>query len=89
MVHQSQIDQAGMAPRPPADDAVMSPQGQVDRETQPAVDQGFAVDQWFAGVQRAQFGIVDLGRAPAEPDLVQAHAGADQHREGQRADFGV
>ena len=63
---------------------------QIDREAQPVADhRRAACHQRFRRVKRRQFCIVQHRPPVAEPDLVEPHAGAHQHRERPRADFGV
>ena len=83
-----QINHAGVRFGTVADQRAVS-RAQIDGKAKAVVDHGFAIHQHLIGVQGAQGVVVQHGLTVAEPDLVQAHTGADEDRKRTRADLGV
>ena len=83
-----EVDDTGMRLGAVADE-VAGGGPEVDREAEAVVDDGLDVDELFGFVPGAQIGVREYRLTLPEPDLVQAHAGAHEHREGAGADLGI
>ena len=75
---QVQIDHPGMRLRPVSHQRCAR-QAQIHRKAEPIVDERVAIHQRRLFVQHAQRRIVEPRLALGETDLVQPHAGTDEH----------
>ena len=92
------VDHAGEAPRPIADQAGRRDRREADAQIESVADRGVALDQPDIGMNLAQApvahparllaGVELLADAAAEPDLVQPRAVTHLDRESARADLG-
>jgi hypothetical protein len=83
-----EVDHAGMGLGAVADQiGVRGPQ--IHRKAQALFDHRRLVDQRGLRMQGGKRGIVQRGLSAAKADLVETHAGTDQHRERARTDLGI